>query len=144
MSILPGDIKLSLFESELQDFWIDCRSRKMRGFRGVTALRRLVTSCVHQGLYDFVFYDTGPTSALNKAILLDCDYFIVPAAPDLFSIRALGTLGRSTRPMDEGLAMDTLDFAPVDIEILPGSPSTSVLYPNDSRCPGRRMLKQNS
>ncbi len=31
----------------------------------------------------------------NRAILLDCDYFIVPAACDVFSVRALKTLGKT-------------------------------------------------
>jgi hypothetical protein len=43
---------------------------------------------------DFVFYDAGPNiGPLNRVILLDCDYFIVPVACDLFSVRALKTLG---------------------------------------------------
>jgi hypothetical protein len=38
----------------------------------------------------------GPNvGALNRAILLDCDYFITPVAADLFSLRALSTVGRS-------------------------------------------------
>lgn len=45
---------------------------------------------------EYVFFDTGPNiGALNRAVLLDCDYFIVPVAYDLFSVRALRTLGRS-------------------------------------------------
>lgn len=42
------------------------------------------------------FYDMGPNvGALNRAVLLDCDYFITPVAADLFSLRALSTVGRS-------------------------------------------------
>jgi len=45
---------------------------------------------------DVVIYDVGPNvGALNRAILLDCDYFITPVAADLFSLRALTSVGRS-------------------------------------------------
>lgn len=33
--------------------------------------------------------------ALNRAVLLDCDFFVTPVAADLFSLRALSTVGRS-------------------------------------------------
>jgi hypothetical protein len=41
-------------------------------------------------------YDVGPNvGALNRTILLDCDFFATPVAADLFSLRALATVGRS-------------------------------------------------
>ena len=36
--LLPGDIRLSEFESVLNDFWGDCVQRKVRGFRGTSDL----------------------------------------------------------------------------------------------------------
>ena len=43
---------------------------------------------------DIVMYDVGPNvGPLNRAVLLDCDYFITPVASDLFSLRALSTVG---------------------------------------------------
>lgn len=45
---------------------------------------------------DIVMYDVGPNvGPLNRAILLDADYFVTPVAADLFSLRALSTVGRS-------------------------------------------------
>ena len=45
---------------------------------------------------DVVMYDVGPNvGALNRVVLLDCDYFCTPVAADLFSLRALTTVGRS-------------------------------------------------
>jgi hypothetical protein len=41
-----------------------------------------------------VLFDAGPNiGPLNRAVLLDCSHFVVPAACDLFSTRALKTLG---------------------------------------------------
>jgi cellulose biosynthesis protein BcsQ len=94
--LLPGDIRLSEYELDLQQSWVDCLQRKMRGFIGSTALSSLVGSCAEDLGTDFVLYDVGPNiGPLNRAILLDCDFFIVPAACDYFSTRALKTLGHS-------------------------------------------------
>lgn len=92
--IIPGDIRLSEFEIELTEYWAACYQRKVRGFDGTSALSRLVEKYAQDSNADYVFYDTGPNiGPLNRVILLDCDYFIIPGACDLFSVRALKTLG---------------------------------------------------
>ena len=54
-------------------------------------------------------------------MLLDCDYFIVPAACDLFSIRALKTLGHTlTTWIREWQTI--VELAPDDLYLLPGRP----------------------
>lgn len=94
--LLPGDIRLSQYELDLQPSWVDCFQRKIKGFVMTTALSNLVDVCAEDIDADFVLYDVGPNiGPLNRAILLDCDYFIVPAACDYFSTRALKTLGHS-------------------------------------------------
>jgi len=96
MYLLPGDIMLSEFELKLAKFWTSCLEEEIRGFRGTTSLSRLVNSRAAFVEADFVFYDTGPNiGPLNRVILLDCDFFIVPGACDLFSVRALKTLGHT-------------------------------------------------
>jgi hypothetical protein len=43
-----------------------------------------------------VVYDVGPNvGPLNRTVLLDADYFSTPVAADLFSLRALSTVGHS-------------------------------------------------
>jgi cellulose biosynthesis protein BcsQ len=94
--LIPGDIRLSEFEQDLQQIWNECLQRKMRGFRGASAISDVVNLVAANANVDFVFYDVGPNiGPLNRVVLLDCDYFIVPAACDLFSTRALSTLGHS-------------------------------------------------
>lgn len=122
MFLIPGDVRLSDFETELNDFWSQCSLLKRKGFRGMSAISRLVNQAADDVGADFIFFDTGPSiGPLNRAILLDCDYFIVPVACDLFSLRALKTLGAS-------LALwikhwDTLSkLAPDDTYLLPGKP----------------------
>jgi cellulose biosynthesis protein BcsQ len=120
--LLPGDVRLSEFEQELSSMWTDCIARKARGFRGTTALSRLVNQVAAANQVDFVFYDAGPNiGPLNRVILLDCDYFIVPAACDLFSLRALKTLGHTLVNWVSDWAT-ILELAPADVYLLPGTP----------------------
>jgi cellulose biosynthesis protein BcsQ len=81
---------------DLHQSWVDCLQRKIKGFAVTGALAHLAGNCADEVGADFIFYDVGPNiGPLNRAILLDCDYFIVPAACDYFSTRALKTLGHS-------------------------------------------------
>jgi len=120
--ILPGDIRLSEFEQELSTLWSECFQRRPKGFRGTTALSHLVDYVTSAYSIDFVFYDAGPNiGPLNRVLLLDCDYFIVPVACDLFSIRALKTLGHTlVKWMTEWNTI--LELAPTNMQLLPGSP----------------------
>jgi cellulose biosynthesis protein BcsQ len=120
--LIPGDIRLSEFEQELTQMWGDCFQGKIKGFRGSAALGFLVNLVSTAHKIDYVFYDAGPNiGPLNRVILLDCDSFIIPAALDVFSIRALKTLGHSlaswinTWKLIGGLA-------PEDTYLLPGRP----------------------
>jgi cellulose biosynthesis protein BcsQ len=120
--LLPGDVRLSEFEEELTPMWSECFQRKQRGLRGTTALSRLVNEAAASNEVDFVFYDAGPNiGPLNRVILLDCEFFIVPVACDLFSLRALKTLGHSL----VAWVMDwrtITELAPENMYLLPGLP----------------------
>lgn len=120
--LLPGDIRLSEFEQELNQIWIDCLQRKSRGFNGAYAISEIVNNLAIKENVDFVFYDVGPNiGPLNRVVLLDCDYFIVPAACDLFSVRALKTLGKSLFDwISEWQIISQL--APDNAMLLPGKP----------------------
>ncbi len=121
--LLPGDIRLSEFETELTDFWGQSSLLKPKGFRGTTAFSRLVNKVSESVDADFVFYDSGPNiGPLNRIILLDCDYFIVPAACDLFSLRALKTLGNSLITWITEWSR-IADLAPEDHYLLLGRPA---------------------
>jgi cellulose biosynthesis protein BcsQ len=121
--LIPGDIRLSEFEADLSDFWSECLQRKPRGFRGTTALSELVTEVSSQRQIEIVFFDSGPNiGPLNRAILLDCDFFIVPVAYDLFSLRALKALGRTLVSWINDWATIS-DLAPEGTYLLSGRPA---------------------
>jgi len=120
--LIPGDIRLSEFEHELTQFWRECYERKARGFRGTTAISQLVAKASQEISCDFVFYDIGPNiGSLNRCVLLDCSHFAVPAACDLFSLRALKTVGHAIeRWITEWRTISSL--APDNVPVLPGRP----------------------
>jgi len=94
--LLPGDILLSEYEEELPSAWTECFARRTRGYDVTTALARVASATGENVGADVCLFDVGPNvGALNRAILLHCDFFITPVAPDLFSLRALSTVGRS-------------------------------------------------
>lgn len=120
--LVPGDIRLSEFEGDLNDFWGLCLQRKARGFRGTAAISSLIDQLCGRFDFDYVLYDSGPNiGPLNRSILLDCDEFIVPVAADLFSLRALKTLGRTL--VDWVTNWETIGgLAPADMPLLSGRP----------------------
>ena len=142
--LLPGDIRLSEYELDLQQSWIDCLQRKIRGFAGTTALSALVDACSKHVAADYVLYDVGPNiGPLNRAILLDCDYFIVPAACDLFSVRALKTLGHTLVEWIRQWA-EMSKLAPDDAYLLPGRPKFLGYLPQQFRVYGQSMTRDHS
>jgi cellulose biosynthesis protein BcsQ len=127
--LLPGDIRLAEFEAQLSSFWGECFQRRMRGFRGTCALSAVVDHAARSVGADFVFYDSGPNiGALNRIILLDCDYFAIPAAADLFSLRAIKTLGHT---LAEWILewRSISELAPDGVTLLPGHPRLTGYIP---------------
>jgi cellulose biosynthesis protein BcsQ len=142
--LLPGDIQLSQFETDLADFWGQSLQRKPKGFRGTTAISELVGHVSASIKADYVFYDSGPNiGPLNRCILLDCDFFIVPVACDLFSLRALKTLGRTLTAWIEDWATIS-DLAPEGIPLLRGRPHFMGYVPGGFRVYGGSVAQQQS
>ncbi len=139
--LLPGDIQLSEYEIELSDYWTSCLQRKKRGFNGTTTLSAIANYYAKKHKIDFVFFDTGPNiGPLNRVILLDCDYFLVPGACDLFSVRALKTLGASlTKWIREWSII--VDLAPKNARVLKGKPTFIGYVPQGFRVYGQGMAQ---
>ncbi len=94
--LAPGDVLLADYEEELPAAWTETFARKERGYDVMCALADAVDGLAASVKADLVLYDVGPNvGALNRAVLLDSDFFITPVAADLFSLRALTTVGRA-------------------------------------------------
>ena len=142
--LVPGDIRLSEFEGDLNDFWGLCLQRKARGFRGTTAISDLVDAVSQVYGIDYVLYDSGPNiGPLNRVIILDCSDFVVPVAADLFSMRALKTLGRTL--VDWITSWDTIaGLAPEGTALLPGRPRLLGYIPQGFRTYGGVPIQEQS
>lgn len=120
--LLPGDIRLSEFERMIEEFISDSVKRRMKGYRATTSLSTLVGNATEAIDADYIFYDTGPNiGPLNELILMDVDYFIVPCAFDLFSLRAVKAVGRTISNW-VSIWKNLNDIAPDDAILLRGSP----------------------
>jgi cellulose biosynthesis protein BcsQ len=140
--LLPGDIKLSEFEQFLGDAWTDSFKRRLLALKATGAISRLAGLLAESMNIDFVFYDTGPNiGPLNRVILLDSDNFVVPVACDLFSERALATLGNA-------LSNWIIDWrtisamAPDDAYLLKGRPRFIGYIPQRFRVYGQQMAQE--
>jgi chromosome partitioning protein len=94
--LVPGDIRLSEFEGILPAAWTEALAGTERGFRITSAPFRLIQEVGEVVEADYALVDLGPNvGALNRAVMMGADYLIVPMASDLFSIRALPSVGVS-------------------------------------------------
>jgi cellulose biosynthesis protein BcsQ len=139
--LLPGDIRLSEFEIELSEYWSACVLKKKRGFVGMATLSSITSHYAEEYDLDFIFYDTGPNiGPLNRTILLGCDFFLVPGACDLFSVRALKTLGHSLVTWIEQWE-NIKQQAPPDAPLLQGKPKFVGYIPQGFRVYGQGMAR---
>lgn len=142
VALLPGDIRLSEFEEFLGDAWADGFKRRIGGLRATSSIQYLISKLDQQRNFDFVFYDTGPNiGPLNRILLLGSDFFVVPVACDLFSSRALSTLGQSIKKWI--IDLETINaIAPDDAMILKGKPKFLGYIPQRFRVYGRKMTRE--
>ncbi len=92
--LVPGDIRLADFEAICPSGWTEALAGEPRGFRVTSALYRLFNTLGNGKNINYVLVDLGPNvNALNRTALIGSDGFIVPLAADLFSVRALPSVG---------------------------------------------------
>jgi len=122
--VVPGDIRLSNFEAILPVGWTESLAGEARGFRVTSALHRLFLSIGEQTGAEYGLVDLGPNvGALNRSALIAADGFVVPLAPDLFSLMALESVGNSIRDWGRQWAAARENVpSGLDFEIPPGSP----------------------
>jgi cellulose biosynthesis protein BcsQ len=93
---------------------------------------------------DFVFYDAGPNiGPLNRALVLDCDFLVVPASCDLFSARALKTLGQSIKSWIRDWRTVEM-IAPDDVALLSGRPKLIGYIPQRFRVYGGNIASNQA
>lgn len=87
IDVLVGDPKLALSEDILARDWSTAISGDTRGLRTTLLFLELLKRCNE---YDYVFFDVSPSlGAINRAVLLACNFFVSPMTVDIFSLKAL-------------------------------------------------------
>jgi len=121
--LVPGDIKLSEFEGIMPGAWTESLAGQERGFRVTSAPYRMIQNLGEVVGADYAFIDLGPNvGALNRAVILSSDYLLVPMASDLFSIRALPSVGQSIDTWVRQWTTATSVAPPLAFDIPPGLP----------------------
>ena len=103
LSLVVGDLRLSLAEDELSSQWPACLDRQPRAFRVISALWRILQAAAEKSEAKLVLVDVGPNlGALNRAVLVATDHVVVPLAADMFSLQGLRNLGPTLRDWRRG------------------------------------------
>jgi len=119
--IIPGDLGLSNFESNLSEAWGKCLDRQEPAFRVTSSLYRIIRQAAETFTADLVLIDVGPNfGAINRAALISADSVIIPMAPDLFSIQGLRNLGPTLKTWRAEWAA-RLNLNPADDLALPAA-----------------------
>ncbi|MDS4011703.1 MAG: AAA family ATPase [Defluviicoccus sp.] len=96
--LVPGDLGLSDFESDLAAQWPNCLDRDERAFRVTTSFFRIIRHAAEESGADVVLIDVGPNlGAINRTALLAADYVVIPLGPDIFSLQGLRNMGPRLR-----------------------------------------------
>lgn len=83
--LIPGHPRMSIIEDRLSDAWSDLQARDIRGYRITNWCAQLLGAL--QDRYDLIVFDVGPSlGALNRSVILACDYIITPFGCDIFSL----------------------------------------------------------
>ncbi|MFN3188769.1 MAG: ParA family protein [Candidatus Paceibacteria bacterium] len=90
VDVVCGSPGLSMAEDFLAEEWASLNTQ--RGLSSSLAFKKALS---HLDDYDYVFFDVSPSlGAINRAVLLSCDYFVSPMSIDIFSLKAFENISR--------------------------------------------------
>ncbi len=93
IDVIAGDPRLALSEDVLARDWSTAISGDTRGLRTTLLFSELLSRLQE---YDYVLFDVSPSiGAINRAVLLACDFFVSPMSVDIFSLRAIENISIS-------------------------------------------------
>lgn len=126
LSLLPGDLGLSLFEDRLAEAWPRCLDDKPSeahdGFRVMSAFYRTAHRAAATRGAELVLFDVGPSlGALNRAALIACDYVVMPLGADLYSLQGLRNLGPVLEQWRRGWSRRLQGSVPPNLPLPTGS-----------------------
>jgi cellulose biosynthesis protein BcsQ len=91
--LVAGHPSFSFLEDKLSLAWSDVSAGEIGGYRKTNWARHFCSKVSER--YDLILFDVGPSlGAINRSVLLGCDYFITPMGSDIFSILGLRNIQR--------------------------------------------------
>lgn len=92
--IIPGDVRLTLFENLLLNSYNEAAAGSPRGYSDTSAIDRYLTNIGSEEGFDVFIIDTSPSlGVLNRVVFLGAEYFVVPVTPDSYSVQGVNNLG---------------------------------------------------
>lgn len=92
--VVLGDPKMAILEDFLSKDWIDGKNGEPRGLKTTLVFYDFLKKLEDQ--YDYVFFDVGPSlGAINRCVLLACDFFLMPMSSDIFSLKVVDNISDS-------------------------------------------------
>ena len=98
--LLPGDIRLSNYESVLSQEWLGSmgESNLYRPMRILSSFWQVMQMAADKVKAEIILIDIGPNlGAINRSALVATDYIVIPVGADLFSLQGLKNLGPTLR-----------------------------------------------
>lgn len=109
LDLIVGNTKLSIMEDFLSGDWISGRGGDSRGLKTTLLMQDFLDKV--QSIYDYVFFDVGPSlGAINRVVLLACDFYILPMSSDIFSIKALSNISTTLKTWVTGIIRGLQDY----------------------------------
>lgn len=91
--IVAGHPSFSFLEDKLSSAWGNVSAGEIGGYRKTNWARSLCSKVSSR--YDLILFDVGPSlGAINRSVLLGCDYFVTPMGSDIFSILGVRNIQR--------------------------------------------------
>lgn len=97
--LIPGHPSMSIIEDKLSDAWSAVRGRDIGGYRITNWCHQLLESLGDR--YDLIVFDVGPSlGALNRSIILACDFIVTPFGCDIFSLLGIKNISEWIKKWD--------------------------------------------
>ena len=97
--LIPGHPSMSVIEDKLSDAWSSVRGRDIGGYRITNWCHQLLESLGDR--YDLIVFDVGPSlGALNRSIILSCDFIVTPFGCDIFSLLGIKNISEWIKKWD--------------------------------------------
>jgi len=91
--LIAGHPSFSFLEDRLSLAWSQVAAGDIGGYRKTNWARALCSRSAAN--YDVILFDVGPSlGAINRSVLLGCDYFVTPMGSDIFSILGIRNIQR--------------------------------------------------